>query len=262
MSTSDEPGRPAAEPRAEPRRDTAADTLSTAQRAELERLALLLRADLDDVAFLARFDAAALRALRTSVSQQIATENRAAYQRIAVASRLMPARATAAVAMKRMPPRLSAAVVGDMPPEHAADLAAAMRPDYLRQVCRHLSPTAAADVGWRLPDDVLSAVLDELLAHRDAVTMAEVVGTLDDDQIRTCVAAFDDDDDDMGLLVEMTLGISDAAAVQRLLRVLPQQTLRAMLEHARRTPGQETEMRAVLTAAPPDVGDRAAGLDG
>lgn len=255
MSAVEEPGRPAVEPR----RDTTADTVSTAQRAELERLALLLRADPDDVAYLARFDAAALRALRTGVSEQIATENRAAYQRIAAASRLMPARATAAVAMKRMPPRLSAAAVGDMPPEHAADLAAAMRPDYLRQVCRHLSPTAAADVGRRLPDDVLAAVLAELLAHRDAVTMAEVIGTLDDDQIRTCVAAFADD---TGLLIEVTLGISDAAAVQRLVRVVPEPTLRAMLEHARRTPGRETEMQAILTAVPPDVRDRGTGLDG
>lgn len=226
-----------------------------ATTAELARLAQLLRVDVSDVAYLDRFDAAALRALRTSLDERIATDNRAAYQRIAAASTLMPARATATVAMKRLPPRLSAAVVGDMAPDHAADLAAAMQPDYLREVCRYLSPSAARDVAPRLPPDVLAEVLAELIDHRDVVTMAEVVGTLDDEQVRTCVAAFAARDD-IGLLVEVTLRISDRQAAQRLVRVVPEDTLQAIVQHAERIPAQRSQLLALLDAVSTEVRQR------
>lgn len=230
--------------------------------AELERLASLLRVDVRELAYLSRFDAGALRALRTSLDERIATENRSAYQRIAAASKLMPARATAAVAMKRLPPRLSAAVVGDMPPDHAADLAAAMQPDYLREVCRYLSPTAAHDVTPRLPPDVLAGVLAELTADRDVVTMAEVVGTLDDAQARTCVETFATRDD-IGLLVEVSLRISDPESVQRLVSVLPEDTLRAIVEHAEHIPTQRSRVLALLDTVPAEVRQRLFdGVDG
>lgn len=232
-----------------------------AETAELERLAMLLRTDVAEVAYLAGLDAEALRALRTSLGERIDGENRTAYRHLAAASTSMPARATAAVAMKRMPPRLAAAVVGDMAPQHAADLAAAMHPDYLRQVCRHLSPDAASAVAPRLAPDVLAAVLAELIAHRDSLTMAEVVGTLGDDQVRTCVAAFSDGGT-LDVLVEVVVRISDPRAARRLLAAIPEQTLRAMLEQAAGTPAQWTALVRLLGSLPPNVRERlTAGLD-
>ncbi len=216
-----------------------------AASAELARLALLLRVGPGDVAYLDKLDASQLRTLRTTLEQRIAAPNQSAHERIAHASKLLPARAIAALAMARMPPRLSAAVVAVMSPQHAADLASAMSPDYLRRVCRHLSMSSARGVPPLLPADVLAAVLHEQMAHRDVLSMAEVVGALHDDQIRTMVRAFDD----MSMLLEVALSISDAGAAQRLLRSLPEETLRGLVAAAAPDPGKRTELGALLRSS-------------
>jgi hypothetical protein len=216
-----------------------------AATAELARLALLLRVEPVDVAYLHTLDAGQLRVLRTTLERRITGPNRSAHERIAHASKLLPARAIAALAMARMPPRLSAAVVAQMDPQHAADLAAAMSPDYLRQVCRYLSMSSARGVPPLLPPHVLGAVLHEQMAHRDVVSMAEVVGALDDDQIHTMVRAFGD----MPLLLEVTLSISDARAAQRLLRALPVEMLRRLTTAADTDPAKRRELAALLRSA-------------
>lgn len=216
-----------------------------AATAELARLALLLRVGPGDVAYLDRLDAAQLRALRITLEQRIAAADQPAHERIAHASKLLPARAIAALAMARMPPRLSAAVVAEMTPQHAADLASAMSPDYLRQVCRHLSMSSARGVPPLLPADVLAAVLHEQMAHRDVVSMAEVVGALDDDQIRTMVRAFDD----LSMLLEVALSISDEGAAQRLLRSLPDEMLQGVVAAAAIDPAKRTELDALLRSS-------------
>ena len=216
-----------------------------AATAELGRLALLLRVDVGDVAYLDTLDADQLRALRTTLEQRIAAPNQSAHERIASASNLLPARAIAALAMARMPPRLSAAVVAEMAPQHAADLAAAMSPDYLRRVCRHLSMSSARGVPPLLPAHVLAAVLHEQMAHRDVLSMAEVVGALDDDQIRTMVRTFDD----MSMLLEVALSISDPGAAQRLLRALPDEMLRGLVAAAAIDPAKRTELDGLLRSA-------------
>lgn len=190
---------------------------AVATAAELERLALLLHTDPAELSYLDRFDAGALRALRTALVPHVLGGHRTAYRRIAAASRLLPVKATAALAQKRMPPRPAAAVVAALPTDHAADLAAAMSPAYLYAVSRHLAPDVAAGVTRRLPITVLVSVVAELVAHRDVVTMAEMVGALDDEQVRACVEAVDDTD----LLVEMTLCISDPATRRRVAAALP-----------------------------------------
>lgn len=215
--------------------------------AELDRLALLLRVEPDDVAYLRSLDAPTLRALRTAVDEHIAVANESAYGRIAAASRSGPARVVASVATSRMPPRLSAAAVGHLTPQHAADVAAAMPADYLRQVCRHLSPSAARAVAPRLPHDVLAAVLHELLAHRDAVTMAEVVGALEDDQVRACVAAFDD----TALLLDVVLRITDPASAQRMLRVMPPEMVSGLIAAAEADPAHRAQLAPLLARGVP-----------
>ncbi|CAA9376673.1 MAG: hypothetical protein AVDCRST_MAG21-1310 [uncultured Nocardioidaceae bacterium] len=215
---------------------------SYAATAELARLALLLRVDSADVAYLDSLDAAQLRALRTTLEQRIAAPNRSAHERIAHASNLLPARAIATLAMARMPPRLSAAVVAQMTPQHAADLAAAMSPDYLRQVCCHLSMSSARGVPPLLPSDVLAAVLHEQMAHRDILSMAEVVGALDDDQLRTMVRAFDD----MSMLLGVILSISDVGSAQRVLRALPEDMRQRLIAAAEPVPAQRSELAVLL----------------
>lgn len=216
-----------------------------AATAELARLALLLRVDARDVAYLDKLDADQLRALRTTLEQRIAAPNQSAHERIAQASKLLPARAIAALVIARMPPRLSAAVVAEMAPQHAADLASAMSPDYLRRVCRHLSMSSAGGVPPLLPPHVLTAVLYEQMAHRDVLSMAEVVGALDDDQIRTMVRAFDD----MSMLLEVALSISDPGAAQRLLRSLSEEMLRGLVAAAASDPAKRTELNALLRSS-------------
>lgn len=215
---------------------------SYAATAELARLALLLRVDSTDVAYLDSLDAEQLRALRTTLEQSIAAPNRSVHERIAQASKLLPARAIAALAMARMPPRLSAAVVAEMTPQHAADLAAAMSPDYLRQVCRYLSMSSARGVPPLLSSDVLAAVLHEQMAQRDILSMAEVVGALDDEQLRTMVKAFDD----MSLLLGVVLSISDVASAQRLLRALPEDMRQRLIATAETVPAQRAELGVLL----------------
>lgn len=158
---------------------SANDSRAAASASEINRLALLLDVQPD---YLQRFEAAEIRSLRTAVAQAMHRDNRRLFARMARASALLPAKATAALAQRSLSPRTAADVVGEMPPRHAADLAARMAPGYRADVCLHLAPDAVAPVLALLDASVVFSTRVELEERRDVETMAELVLALRDDQ--------------------------------------------------------------------------------
>lgn len=220
--------------------------MSTPAEAEVTRLARLLRCAPEDVAFLRRFEAAELRALRLAVFERMYADHHNTYSRIGSASRLLPIKVTAPLAERMLPARVSAGVVGSLPPEHAATMARRMSVGYVADVSMLLSPTLAAPVLSRLPVDVVVRVAQVLDERGDHATMAEIVSALTDEQVTGVV----DSIDDAATLVQVALRITDEAALQRLTRLLPEERMREMLRWASRRAGLWPELMGLLGRLP------------
>jgi len=217
-------------------------------QAELTRLARLLDCAADDVADLARFDAAELRALRLAVATRQRARGAAVHARLARAGRLVPPRVTASVAHRTMPARVAAEVVSAMRPDHAVEVAHHLPVDYLADVTRHLAPDAAVPVVTGLSEQVLLSVSHELRRRDDFTTMAEVVTALTAAQVEAVAGALDD----AAALLQVALHITDDAALDRLVRTLPEPLLARMARRARREARAWPHLLDLLRRLPAD----------
>ena len=77
-------------------------------RCEVARAARLMRVEVDDLAYLLRFDAGEIRALRLAVQARIRADNAHRFRRLAKLSGLLPRKVIASLAQRSMSPRLAA----------------------------------------------------------------------------------------------------------------------------------------------------------
>lgn len=218
--------------------------MSIATDSELSRTARVLGLDPDDLSFLERFDAAEIGSLRRALAARIDADAAPTYVRIARSSRLLPQAVVARLAEKGMPARLSAGVVGALSPQEAAGVAARMGPAYLCDVCRHLDPRLLAPIVALLPATTIEAAQDELVRRADHDTMAEVVAGLTDEQVVALVPRIA-----TPVLLQVTLRITDVAALTRLAGLLPEETLRATVAEAS-DPDLLSQLLALTSALP------------
>ena len=92
-------------------------------RIEIAKLARLLGEDPARFTYLDRVAPADIRAVRERATEVLFGDNRAAYERIAAASRLVPNAITAAVAQRTFGPMMCARVASVLEPDRALDLA-------------------------------------------------------------------------------------------------------------------------------------------
>jgi hypothetical protein len=220
--------------------------LSTAVTAEVERLARLLRCEPREIEFLHRFAVPELRSLRTAVFDRMYADHEATYARIASASRLLPMKVTAPLAQRMLSARVAAGVVASLSAEQAAQMAGRMSVSYVADVSSYLSAELGRPVLRRLPVDSINRVADVLCERGDYNTMAEVVGSLTEEQVVAVVESIGDAE----TLVLVALRVTDPEALRRLARLLPDARLEEMVAWASRRSGLWAELAGLLAQLP------------
>ncbi|CRK56234.1 hypothetical protein [Alloactinosynnema sp. L-07] len=158
---------------------------------EIAKLARLLGDQPERFAYLADLPVSDLRVLREKATDVLFDANRAVFERIAAASKLVPTGVTAAVAQKAFGPLLCARVAGVLEPERAIDIAGRLPVDFLADVAAELDPRRAAGVLAALPAGPVVAVGTELARRGDYVTMGRFIGELPASALKATVEALD-----------------------------------------------------------------------
>lgn len=210
-------------------------------RAGLTRLARVLGAPESAVQFLAGRDHLELRLLEDRVSAALFDEHRTALQRIADASRLLPASLVAKMSELVFGPMLSARVSGLMPPDRAIEVAGRLRTKFLADVTIQLDPRSASELLARMPARIVVDVAELLLQRGEYVTMGRFVDDLPDAAIRAVLERVQDD----GALVRIAGYVERRERVMELVEMIPADRLRRVVAAAATGP-EEVQLSGLV----------------
>lgn len=161
-------------------------------RAEIVKLARLLRSDRESLAFLAKAPPADLRRFREQAMDALFEADRRKLERVAAASRRLPAALVARIGQRVYGALLSARVAGMLEPRRAVDVARRLSPAFLADVAAEMDPRRASDVLARMPATQVADVARELVRREDFVTMGRFVAHLSDEALTAALEATDD----------------------------------------------------------------------
>ena len=161
-------------------------------RAEVIKLARLLRREPEQLSYLEQLAPEDLRALREQVTDMLFTAHDATLKRLAASSKLLPVGLVAMLAQRAFGPVLSARIAGLLDPGRAVDVAAKLPPEFLADIAVELDPRRASDVIAGMPAEQLLKVTRELVSRGEYVTMGRFVGHLSDDSLRSSLPVIDD----------------------------------------------------------------------
>jgi hypothetical protein len=146
-----------------------------ATRAEIFKLARALGTTPEDVRFAESLDHGSIRRLRERVVGALYDEHRAAFQRVAMITRLLPTPLNVRITLRAFSPLLAARIAVEMTPERAAELANRMPVEYLAEGCLHLDPRRAGPLISRIHPDRVVAVARELVARGEFITLGQLL---------------------------------------------------------------------------------------
>jgi hypothetical protein len=162
--------------------------------AETAKLARLLGTRPEQIEYLGKLDGASLRHLRETLSSSLFDETKSLFQRIVMASRLLPVSLLALIGEKVFGPMLCARVAGMLPADRALDVALKLPDDFLAEVSVELDPRSARELIARMPADRVVAVALLLVRDSHYITMGRFVGYLSEPVIRAAVNAITSDE--------------------------------------------------------------------
>lgn len=198
-----------------------------AVRAEILKLARLLRRSPEELAYLEEVPANDVRQLREQVTDVLFTAQGPALARLAAASKVLPIRVVATIGERAFGPVLAARIAGMLDPQRAVEMADTMPIEFLADVAVELDPRRASDVISRIAPARVAAITRELLRRGEVVTMGRFVGHLHDEAVR---AAFGELDDKSLLQVAFVLESKDS--LDHLVELLPDSRRHALVDVA------------------------------
>jgi hypothetical protein len=198
-----------------------------ATQAELVKLARALGTTPEGVAFAASLPPGDIRRIRERVVGALYDEHRAAFRRIASITSVLPTMVNVRIALRAFSPLLAARVAGEMAPDRAAEFANRMPVEYLAESCLHLDPRRAAPLISRIHPDRALAVVMELVARGEFITLGRLLDVATE-QLLVHVAATVPDE----ALLRIGVYAESDAQLTRAVAVLPPQRLRAIVHRA------------------------------
>jgi hypothetical protein len=196
-------------------------------RAEILKLARLLRRSPEELSYLELVPATDVRELREQVTDVLFSAHGPALARLAAASKVLPIRVVATIGERAFGPMLAARIAGLLDPARAVEMADTMPIEFLADVAVELDPRRASDVISRISPERIAAITRELLRRDEYVTMGHFVGHLGDEAVR---AAFGVLDDKSLLLVAFVLESKDS--LNHLVSLLPEARRDALVDVA------------------------------
>lgn len=197
-------------------------------RAELVKLARVLGAGPDALAFLGERDHRELRELTDRVAAALFDEHRAALQRLADASRLLPVSLVAKMSELVFGPVLSARVAGLMPIDRAIEVAGKLKTKFLADVTIALDPRSAGELLKRMPRQIIVDVARLLVQRGEFVAMGRFVDDLPDQTIRAVIESVPDD----AALVRIASFVERRERLIELIDLIPPERLRRSIAAA------------------------------
>ncbi|MEV5280088.1 hypothetical protein [Streptomyces sp. NPDC051994] len=161
-------------------------------RAETEKIAALLGEDPGRLAFLDGLPADDVRTLREQAVAALFDGTPDMLDRIARATKLVPAGVAAAISQKALGPRLAAAVAGKLEPARAADIIEKLPVSFTAESCAHLDPRRIEGIVDRLDENLLVRISVALAERGDHLTMGRFVGHLRDSALTRILPQVDD----------------------------------------------------------------------
>jgi hypothetical protein len=235
---------------------------SLAQRAEVLKLARLLGVQPGELEYLHKLDAALIRKLRQHATASLFDADRKAFQKVAAASKLLPAPITALIAEKALGPLLCAKIAGLIEPQRAVEIAKRLNTRYLADLCLELDPRSAVDVLQAMPVDRIVEVSRELARRKEYITMARFVDSLTDEAIEATMADLRDDE----TLLRIGFFVEDAGRLSAIIDLLAPERLRNIVQVASDRGGElwPEALALINSVAEPQrrlMADLAAALD-
>jgi hypothetical protein len=204
-------------------------TSQLAARAEILKLARMLRREPDGLAYLEQIPADDLRRLREQVTELLFTAQGPALSRLAAASKLLPIRVVATIGERAFGPVLAARIAGLLEPTRAVEMADTMPIEFLADVAAELDPRRASDVISLISPERIAAVTRELIRREEYVTMGRFVGHLPDASVRAAFGELDD-----VALLRVAFVLESKQSLDHLVSLLPTARREAVVEVAAR----------------------------
>ncbi|GAA3544888.1 hypothetical protein GCM10022222_30710 [Amycolatopsis ultiminotia] len=198
---------------------------------EILKLARALGVDPERLGYLADVDESDVRLLREQVTTTLFDANLVVLERMALASRLLPAPVVAKIAEKVFGPLLCARIAGLVDVSRGVDVAKRLPPKFLASVAAELDPRRATAIITRVPLSTVLAVASELAGREDWITLGRFVGHLPDETVRRSIDLLDD----VGLL-RTAYVLDDKNRVDHVLSLLPASRLPELVRAAAADP--------------------------
>ncbi|MEU6994740.1 hypothetical protein ABZ953_29295 [Streptomyces sp. NPDC046465] len=161
-------------------------------RAETLKIAHLLDVEPDTLAFLQSLPVEDVRRFRTQSVAALFDRAPDMLDRIASATKLVPAGVAAAISQKALGPRLAAAVAGRLEPARAADIIEKLPVPFTARSCAHLDPRRIKGIVDHLDEGLVVRIAVTLAERGDHLTMGRFVGHLTDAALRRILPQVDD----------------------------------------------------------------------
>lgn len=226
------------------------------QHAEVLKLARVLDLPAERLEYLEKLDPLAIRALREQASASLFGAEQGVFQRIAGASKQIPAGLSAVLAERAFGSLLCARLTGLLPPDRAVDIARRLHTGFLADVCLQLDPRSSQNVLRAMPSDRIAEVAGELARRGEYITMGRFVDTISDQAIHATAQALDDE-----ALLRIGLFVENDARLSAIMEDLPRERLQGIVRAA--VEGDETlwqEAIALIQRLDEDLRRRMADL--
>lgn len=167
--------------------------MSLDARVETLKFARLVGAEPDDLSYLHDLAAQDIRDLREQVTVTMFDADGQLLQRVAAATKLIPAKLAAAIAERAFGPLLCARVTGLLDPGRAVDIAGRLPTQFLAELAAELDPRRASRVIAEIPPEQVAEITRELAADEQFIVMGSFVGHLSEAALRAATDVIDDE---------------------------------------------------------------------
>jgi hypothetical protein len=184
-------------------------------RAEILKLAGILGRDPGSLDYLETLPVADLRALRAQIIEVLWGADGAAMDKLAAASKLLPAGLNATISERALGPVITAQLAARLEPSRAVDVAGKLTTAFVADVATELDPRRTSAVIAGIPPRRIGEITGELCQRGEHVTMGQFVGHLSDEALRCALAAMDN-----AALLRIGFVLEDKQGLDRLVSFL------------------------------------------
>ena len=198
--------------------------------AEVVKLGRLLSEPPERLGYLEKLRPEDLRTLRELATEVQYAADADRFQRVAFASKLLPAPLTAVIAQKAFGALLCARIAGVLDTDHAIALADRMPGEFLADLAVELDPRRCSDIIAGMPPQQIAEVAEILALRTEHVAMGRFVGHMTDEAIEASLAVLEEP-----ALLRISYVLEGDDGLERVIGLMSDEhlrrTIRAATEH-------------------------------